>query len=422
VTRLLGVGRQAFSSLANRNFRRYFVGQSISRIGTWMQMVAQSWLVLTLTGSSVLLGLVVALQALPVLLLGPYGGVVADRVDKRRLMIALQTLMGVQALALGVLTATGAIRFWEIALLATVLGVNNAFETPSRQAFMLELVGPDLLRNAVSLNAVMVNVARTVGPAVAGLVIATAGEGICFLVNAASFAAVVVSLLVLDTTRISPSPPVGRSRGQLRQGFRYVRRTPELALPLLLMAIIGTLTYEFSVSLPVLARRTLGTGAPGYGYMTAAMGAGAVAGGLAVAAKGRTGLRPLVLAAGCFGVFVLGAALAPDLAVELGTLALVGAASVSFIAVANATLQLGSVPTMRGRVMGLWIVAFQGSTPIGAPLIGWIIARSDARVGLAVGAAAAVLAAVVGASALRRLGPGRLEGVPAAGQPGSPFA
>ncbi len=416
MTRLLGVGRQTFSSLANLNFRRYFIGQSISRIGTWMQMIAQGWLVLELTHSSVLLGLVVALQALPVLLLGPYGGVVADRVDKRRLMIALQTVMGLQALVLGLLTVTGAVRFWEVALLAAVLGLNNAFETPSRQAFMLELVGPERLRNAVTLNAVTVNVARTVGPAAAGLIVVAAGEGICFLINAASFVAVVFSLLVLDTTQITPSPPAGRRRGQLREGLAYVRRTPELALPLLLMAIIGTLTYEFSVSLPVLARRSLEGGATAYGYMTAAMGAGAVVGGLFVAAKGRTGLRPLSAAAACFGIFVCGAALAPSLAFELGALALVGAASVSFVSVANSTLQLNSEPTMRGRVMGLWLVAFQGSTPIGGPLIGWIIARSDARVGLLVGAAAALLAAAVGASALRRLGPGALESLPGAGR------
>ncbi len=405
MTRLLGVGRRTFSSLANPNFRRYFLGQAVSRIGAWMQMVAQSWLVLTMTGSSVLLGLVVALQSLPVLLLGPYGGVVADRVDKRRLMIALQSLMGVQALVLGVLTVSGHVRFWEIALLAAVLGANNAFETPARQAFMLELVGPERLRNAVSLNSVMVNVARTVGPAVAGLLVATAGEGVCFLVNAASFGAVVASLLTLDTSRISPSPPAGRARGQLRDGLRYVRGTPELAVPLLLMAIVGTLTYEFSVSLPVLARGSLHLGAPGYGYMTAAMGGGAVAGGLVVAARGRTGLRPLVLAAAGFGVFVLAAALAPSLAFELGALVLVGAASVSFISVANSTLQLGSAPHMRGRVMGLWIVAFQGSTPIGGPLIGWIISRTDARAGLAVGSAAALAAAALGASMMRRLAP-----------------
>lgn len=403
MTGLLGVGRETFSSLANPNYRRYFAGQAISRIGTWMQMIAQSWLVLTLTGSSVLLGLVVALQALPVLLLGPYGGLVADRVDKRRLMVVLQTVMAVQALALGVLTVSGTIRVWEIALLAALLGLNNAFETPARQAFMLEMVGPAELRNAVSLNSVMVNVARTVGPAAAGIVIAVAGEGICFLVNAASFVAVVASLLTLDTSQLSPSPPAGRSAGQLREGLRYVRRTPELAVPLVLMAIVGMLTYEFSVSLPVLARSSLEAGAQGYGYMTAAMGAGAVAGGLVVAARGRTGLRPLVLAAAGFGVLVVCAALAPNLTLELAALVLVGAASVSFIAIANSTLQLRSAPDMRGRVMGLWIVAFQGSTPIGGPLIGWIISRSDARVGLAVGAAAALVAAALGALVLHRL-------------------
>ena len=403
MTGLLGVGRETFSSLANPNYRRYFAGQAISRIGTWMQMIAQSWLVLTLTGSSVLLGLVVALQALPVLLLGPYGGLVADRVDKRRLMVVLQTVMAVQALALGVLTVSGTIRVWEIALLAALLGLNNAFETPARQAFMLEMVGPAELRNAVSLNSVMVNVARAVGPAAAGIVIAVAGEGICFLVNAASFVAVVASLLTLDTSQLSPSPPAGRSAGQLREGLRYVRRTPELAVPLVLMAIVGMLTYEFSVSLPVLARSSLEAGAQGYGYMTAAMGAGAVAGGLVVAARGRTGLRPLVLAAAGFGVLVVCAALAPNLTLELAALVLVGAASVSFIAIANSTLQLRSAPDMRGRVMGLWIVAFQGSTPVGGPLIGWIISRSDARVGLAVGAAAALVAAALGAVALHRL-------------------
>ena len=406
MTRLLGAAHLTFSSLANPNFRLYFGGQAVSRIGTWMQMIAQSWLVLTLTGSSVLLGVVVALQALPVLLLGPYGGVVADRIDKRRLMIALQSLMGVQALALGALTIAGEIRFWEIAVLAAVLGASNAFEMPARQAFMLELVGPERLRNAVTLNAVMVNVARTVGPAVAGLLIAATSEGICFLVNAVSFVAVVASLLALDTSGIAASPPAGRSRGQLRDGVRYVRETPELVLPLVLMAIVGTLTYEFSVTLPVLARRSLGLGAEGFGYMTAAMGAGAVVGGLVVAARGRTGSRPLVVAVACFGLFVLGAALAPSFAFELAALVLVGAASVSFVSVANSTLQLGSAPHMRGRVMGLWAVAFQGSTPIGGPLIGWIISLADARAALAVGGVAALGAAALGATMLHRLGTG----------------
>ena len=408
MTRLTGNGRQAFASLANPNFRRYYTGQAVSLIGTWMQMVAQSWLVLRLTGSSVDLGLVVALQALPVLLLGPYGGVVADRVDKRRLMIVLQSAMGVQALALGLLTVLGTIRVWEVAVLAATLGVNNAFENPARQAFIREMVGAGDLRNAVSLNSVLVNVARTVGPAVAGIMIATVGEGVCFLANAASFVAVVTSLLTLDTARLEPSRPTGRAPGQLRAGLRYVRETPELGVPLLMMALVGTLTYEFQVSLPVLARGPLHLGAAGYGLMTAAMGVGAVVGGLFTAARGRTGLRPLVLASAAFGIFVLLAALAPGLPLELVLLAAVGAASVSFIAVGNSTLQLEAAPELRGRVMSLWFVAFQGSTPIGGPLIGWVIGVAGARAGLGVGGLTCLAVAAIGWVALRRLGPSRL--------------
>src|SRR5437588_12520860 len=195
MTRVRRAGRVTFAALSIPNYRRYYAGQAISLIGTWMQMTAQAWLVLTLTHSSTALGLVMALQTLPVLLLTPYGGVVADRGDKRRIMVALQSAMGAQALVLGLLTVTGQVRVWEIGLLALLLGVNNAFENPARQSFMLELVGTDHLRNAVSLNSVLVNVARTAGPAVAGILIATAGEGVCFLVNAASFAAVVGSLV-----------------------------------------------------------------------------------------------------------------------------------------------------------------------------------------------------------------------------------
>src|SRR5882757_287052 len=194
-----------FAAMVVPNYRRYVSGQSVSLVGTWMQMIAQSWLVLTLTHSSIALGAIVAVQALPVLVLGPYGGVVADRVDKRRLMVALQTLMGVQALVLGVLTITGAIRFWEICVLAALLGLNNGFEDPSRQSFILELVGPELLRNAVSLNSVLVNVARAVGPAVAGVLIATVGIGVCFLLNSVSFVAVVLSLFTMDRLQLRPT-------------------------------------------------------------------------------------------------------------------------------------------------------------------------------------------------------------------------
>ncbi len=394
--------KTTFAALSVPNYRRYVSGQSISLVGTWMQMTAQSWLVFVLTHSSTDLGLVIALQTLPVLLLAPYGGVIADRLDKLGLMIALQSTMGVQALILGVLTVTGEIRFWQIGVLAALLGLNNAFENPARQSFMLEMVGPKNLRNAVSLNSVLVNVARSVGPAVAGLLIATVGEGVCFLVNAASFVAVVTTLLRIDRSALAPSPPAPRAAGQLREGLRYVARTPALRTPLLMMALVGTVAYEFQVSLPVMAQRALHSGAAGYGFMTAAMGVGAVAGGLLVAARGRIGMRTLIVASSGFGVTLLFAALAPSLAVELVALALVGWASITFMSTANSTLQLNAEPSMRGRVMSLWFVAFQGTTPIGGPLIGWLIALAGARAGLGAGAASCMLAAALGMLALRR--------------------
>ena len=402
MTRLNAGARVTFAALAIPNYRRYFAGQTVSLTGTWMQMAAQSWLVLTLSGSATTLGLIVALQTLPVLLLGPYGGVVADRVDKRRLMVVLQVAMGLQALVLGVLTVTGAVRMWEIGALAVLLGVNNAFESPARHAFMLEMVGAENLRNAVTLNSVIVNVARTVGPAVAGILIATVGEGVCFLVNAASFAAVVASLMTFDRAALAPSPPSGREPGQLRAGLRYVRATPELAMPLLMTALVGCLAYEFQVTLPVMARQGLHAGAAGFGFMIAAMGFGAVLGGLFAAARGRTGLAPLVASASVLGVVLLAAAAAPGLPYALVALALVGGASITFMTGGNSTLQLEAAPGMRGRVMALWFVAFQGSTPIGGPLIGWVMAEAGARAGLGVGGIACLLAAALGLLVLRR--------------------
>ncbi len=397
-------GGVTFAALAVPNYRRYVYGQSISLAGTWMQMTAQSWLVYhTLHGSSTVLGVIIALQTLPVLVLGPYGGVIADRVDKRRLMIILQSAMGVQALVLGVLTVTGSVTIWEVGALAAVLGVNNAFENPARQSFMMELVGPDHLRNAVSLNSVLVNVARSVGPAIAGVLIATVGEGQCFLINAASFVAVVFSLRSMDFTQLRPTTPTPRARGQLREGLAYVRATPALMVPLVMMAIAGCLTYEFQVTLPVMASRGLHAGAAGFGFMTAAMGVGAVFGGLFVAARGTTGLRPLVVAAGGFTVTMAFAALAPTLAFELIALALVGVANIAFMSTGNSTLQLTAAPEMRGRVMSLWFVAFQGSTPIGGPVVGAVMGTLGARAGLGIGAVTIALVACGGLIALRRM-------------------
>jgi MFS family permease len=400
MTRVRRAGRLTFAALSVSNYRRYYFGQAISLCGTWMQMTAQAWLVLSLTHSAAALGVVIALQTLPVLLLAPYGGVIADRIDKRRAMVGLQSAMGIQALILGLLTVTHVVQVWEVGLLATLLGLTNAFESPARQSFMLELVGPGHLRNAVTLNSVLVNVARSLGPAIAGILIATVGEGVCFLVNAGSFAAVVASLQTMDRTALNPTRPAPRAPGQLREGLRYVRGTPALAVPLLMMAAVGCLTYEFQVSLPVMASRGLHAGPTGFGFMTAAMGVGAVLGGLLVAARGRTGTRPLVAAAGLFAVAMGLATAAPSLGLELVALALAGAASISFMSTGNSTLQLTAAPEMRGRVMSLWFVGFQGSTPVGGPVVGWVMEAFGPRAGLGLGAVTCLLAAVAGLIAL----------------------
>jgi MFS family permease len=401
--------RRTFSSLSNRNYRKYFFGQTTSLIGTWMQMTAQSWLVFTLTHSATDIGFVVALQTLPVLLLGPYGGVVADRVDKRRLMIVLQAAMGVQAAILAALALAHIVTFLDVCILAIVLGLNNAFENPSRQSFMMEMVGPKDLRNAVSLNSTMNNVARAVGPAVAGILIASFGEGWCFLINAVSFVAVVASLMIMDRSTLNPSVPTERAKGQLRDGFRYIAATPKLLYPLIMMSLVGMLAYEFQVTLPIVAGRVFHGNSEDYGLMMASMGVGAVIGGLWTASKGKTGTRAITRAAVLFGVFITLAALSPQLGIEFAALALVGFASVAFLSMTNSTLQLETDPQMRGRVMALWAVAFMGTTPIGGPLIGWITSETNARVGLGVGAASCFVAAGIGWLTIRHFRSGEMK-------------
>jgi MFS family permease len=322
--------------------------------------------------------------------------VVADRVNKRKLMIVLQSAMGVQAAVLSVLALTHVVTFLDVCILAIVLGFNNAFENPSRQSFMMEMVGPKDLRNAVSLNSTMNNVARAVGPAVAGVLIATVGEGWCFAINAVSFVAVVVSLMIMDLSLLSPSVPTERAKGQLREGFRYIAARPKLLYPLIMTGLVGMLAYEFQVTLPIVAGRVFRGNSEDYGLMMASMGVGAVIGGLWIASKGRTGTRAITRAALLFGVFITLAALSPVIGLEFFALALVGFASVSFLSLTNSTLQLQTDPQMRGRVMALWAVAFMGTTPIGGPLIGWIISESNARVGLGVGAASCFVAAGIG--------------------------
>ena len=402
MTVLADIRGQTFAALRGPNFRLYISGQAVSLIGTWMQTVAQSWLVLQLTGSATAIGIVLALQTVPMLLLGPYGGVVADRSDKRRLMIGLQTLMGVQALILGLLVVTDTVALWHVYVLAVALGLNQCFENPARQSFMLELVGPEDLRNAVSLQSVLASCSRMIGPAVAGLVIAAGGLGVCFLLNAASFVAVVTSLLRLDVSRLQRSPAAARAKGQLREGFAYVRSTSDLAVPLLMMALVGCLAFEFQVVLPVLADHTFAAGAGAYGFLTAAMGAGSVVGGLAVATWGRTGTRPLILTSLAFGIAMAVAAAAPNLTTLIVLMVIVGALSVTVTSTTNSSLQLAAAPMMRGRVMALWSVAFLGSTAIGGPIAGWVCEQWGGRAGLLLGAVACLVAAAMGVVALRR--------------------
>jgi MFS family permease len=397
-----GTLARTFASLRIRNFRYYFAGQSLSLIGTWMQSVTQSWLVYTRTHSGFQVGLGVALQTLPILLFGPFGGTIADRFGKYRVLLYTQALAGVQALVLAVLTLAGALQLWELYLIATLLGLINAVDNPTRQTFVGEMVGVEQLTNAVTLNSVMVNVARAIGPAVAGVLIATIGSGWCFFINAVSFGFVLLSLKALRRDELILTPRAKRVRGQVREGFRYVGRTPLLRDALIMMAVIGCLTYEFQTTLPLMAGNTFHGDSKTYGLLTACMGFGAVVGGLVAAGRRGRQSAQLVATAGVFGAAVLAAALAPTLGFEAVVLLFVGACSVTFLSLGNATLQLGSEPAMRGRVMSLWSMAFLGSTPIGGPLVGFIGGSLGARYALGVGGVAALAAAVYGRLALRR--------------------
>ena len=366
-----------------------------------MQAIAQGWLVLQLTGSATWLGLVVALQFLPVLVLGPYAGLIADRSAKRRVLVITQCAAGLQALTLFVLTATHTVTLAWVLALACALGFVNAFDNPTRQAFVREMVPPELVRNAVTLNSVLVNAARAVGPAVGGVLIATTGVANCFGINALSYVAVIVAYLSMDTRRLMPSLRIRREPGQVRQGLSYVWATPGLRVPLLMMALVGTLTYEFQVTIPALITGTFHGGADAYGIASAAMGVGAVIGGLASAGRTQTGVATMVWSATAFGITDLLVALSPTAALAAAALVATGAASVWFLATGNTTLQLNSDPQMRGRVMALWAVAFLGSTPLGGPITGWIAEHVGPRWALALGAGAALVAAAYGARTVR---------------------
>ncbi len=400
IPKILENGRQflkkTFHSLEVRNFRLYFIGQAISLSGTWMQTIAQDWLVLTLSHSGTQLGIVSALQYGPVLFFAPFGGLIADRFEKRRVLYITQGLSGVLALLLGLLVVTGTIQLWMVYIFATCLGIVNALDNPARQSFVSEMVGRDRITNAISLFATEVSVTRALGPAIGGAVIAAVGLGVCFLLNAASFIAVIIVLALMRSSELHREPKRD-AKLTILDGLRYVRSSPILSNTLLMMAIIGTLSYEFSVSLPLLAQNTFHGTAATYAALVTALGLGSIIGGLAGAAfVKKTSQKLLIAAAFLFGITFTVISVLPDINAAVVGMFFVGIFSISFISWGNSTMQSNSDSHMRGQVMALWAMAFLGSTLIGAPIIGYIGEHFGPRYSLTVGGIAAIIAAGIG--------------------------
>jgi MFS family permease len=376
----------------------------VSLSGTWVQTVAETWLVLKLTHSGVAVGVAAALQFAPMLLGGAWGGLIADRLPKRGLLIATQTAMAVPALTLFALTASGTIELWMLYALICARGAVNAIDNPARQAFLVELVGPDRLLNAVSLNSALVNTARIVGPAIAGLLITTIGVAPCFAVNAASFLAMIAALRAMDRRALRTAPRAARAPGQLRGALHYVRSTPQLLIPLALTGVVGTFTFNFQILLPLMASFTFHGDAGDYAALTTAMGVGAILGALANGTRSRVRPALLVGAAVGFGALTLLLAGAPTTLLATVLLVPVGAASVAFSASCNSALQLAVEPRMRGRVMALYSVVFLGSTPFGAPLMGWLAGAAGPRAAFAAGGLVAIAAGLAARVAFTRAG------------------
>ncbi len=379
-----------------RNYRLFFSGQVISWTGTWVQWIAQAWLVLELTGSGLGLSLITALQWLPVLVLGAWAGVVADRFDKRRLLLITNVGSGVLSLVLGIVTVRGLVTLWFVVVIALLLGVLTAIDNPTRQTFTLEMVGRDRLTNAVSLNTATFTTARVVGPAVAGFMIAGVGIGECFLINAVSFIPVSIALMVMNRSELKPTERVEQKPGQVREGMRYAASVPVLRTLLILMAVIGTLQYNFHVILPVLAKETFAGGPKEFGLLGAILGIGMFTGSLTNAAFGKPTRRLLLGAGFMLGAMTLLVSASPYLWLAAVLMIPLGASSMAFLATMNSTLQLNSSDAMRGRVMALYFVLFLGSTPIGAPIVGWVGEAFDPRAALALGGIATLAACSYG--------------------------
>lgn len=379
-----------FRSLRNPNYRRYAAGSLVSNIGTWMQRIAQDWLVLVLTGSGTALGITTGLQFLPVLLLSPYAGVIADRFPKRRLLQITQVAMGVASLMLGLVTVLGVVEVWHVYLIALIFGVGAAFDAPARQSFVSELVDADDLTNAVALNSATFNMARILGPGLAGLMIGALGGGVwatgwVILINAVSYGAVIWQLEAMDRALLNPSKPAARTPGMLRDGVRYVASQPKMVMILILVFFAGTFGMNFAITSALMATDVFGKGASEFGLLGSTMAVGSLTGALMAARRQRIRLRLLVLAGLGFGVAEIVAGVLPTYAVFAVFSPVIGFSTITLLNSANAVLQLDSDPVMRGRVMALYMTIVLGGTPLGAPMIGWIGEVAGARWTLIIG-------------------------------------
>ena len=393
-----------FRSLRNRNYRIYYAGGVVSNVGTWMQRIAQDWLVLQLTDNNgVALGIATGLQFLPMLLVGPWGGMLADRYSKQKLLIATQTFMGACALVLAVLDLTDVVAVWHVFLLALLLGVGTAIDNPARQSFVIEMVGADDLPNAVGLNSASFNLGRVIGPALAGLLIEVFDTGPVFLLNAMSYLAVIFALTRMRVGDLAPAPRAGRGPGQILEGIRYVRNRPDLMTVMVVVFFVGTFGLNFQLTTALMATEVFEKGAGQFGLLGSIMAIGSLSGALLAASRGRPRLRLLLLSALAFGAVEVVAGLMPTYPLFALMLVPVGLTALTFITAANSIMQLGVDPVMRGRVMALYMAVFFGGTPVGAPLVGAVAEAFGARWSLIIGGVVSASAAVVAGLVLARV-------------------
>lgn len=391
------VKHTTFSSLKIRNYRLYFLGQAVSVAGTWMQTVALGWFVLQFTGSGAQLGAVIATSFVPLLIFGPLGGVIADRFEKRKVIIYAQSAFAIQALSLSALVYSGLTQVWMLYVLAFIYGLIRAVDEPTRQAFVLEMVDESRMKNAVSLNSMVNNLARAIGPMLGGMLIVSLGVAFCFFFNALSYIAVIWMVFIMNKSELRREQRGAKTTRNIRDGVRFILATPLIRNILIMMAIVGTFAYEWQVSLPLLAQRTFHGDATSYSALMSFFGIGAVAGGLYAASRHKLSTRNLILWVFLFGVSLIATSLMPTLQLAMLGMMFVGFFSINLTSLANTMIQLESIPEMRGRVMSFWNVAMLGSTTIGGPAIGLIGEYVGARYGLLVGGVSALIAAGIAA-------------------------